>query len=83
MGAGSLALCLVACALPLLRATPMRTFGLVMLVSGLVSAAALPVLGACCQVPWSAGSALLFGLGVAYAGLCGISSAATEQRASQ
>jgi len=60
----------------------MRTFGLVMLVSGLASAAGLFIVGACCGVPWSTGSAVLFGLGVAYAGLCSMSSAVTQQRAS-
>lgn len=59
----------------------MRTVGLMLLVSGLASAAVLFTLGECCVVPWSTGSAVLFGLGVAYAGLCSVNSAAAPREA--
>ena len=61
----------------------MKTIGLVMLVSGLALATGFLIVGACCAAPWSTGSAVLFGLGVAYTGLCSISSAASQQEASQ
>ena len=61
----------------------MRTIGLVLLMSGLASAAGLLLVGTCCAVPWSTGSAVLFGLGVAYAGLCSMSTAAAQQGASR
>jgi phosphate/sulfate permease len=61
----------------------MRTVGLAMFVLGLVLAFVFLVIGVCCRVPWSTSSAVLFGFGVAYAGLCGVRSVGAEQTVPQ
>jgi len=60
----------------------MRNVGRFMIVTGLGVAVASLAMGLFVQVPWSAASAVLFGAGVAYAGLCGARSAVVHQSAS-
>lgn len=57
----------------------MRTIGLLMVVLGLVLAVVFLIIGLCFQVPFSTSSGVLFGFGVAYAGLCGARSARLPQ----
>lgn len=49
----------------------MRVFGLGLVISGMGAAAAFLIVGGLWSPPWSTTSAVLFGLGLAYAGICG------------
>ncbi len=59
----------------------MKTVSLAVIILGLLVSLAFLIAGVVCSVPWNTGCVVLFGFGIAYAGVCALAHAKPNEAA--